>query len=138
MVAGNEFSGATAFAECFANVFASVFAKAAAEAAATAQCFDNGGDAAATASILAVVEADVFEYESCYIAVEETGTADGSVANSFTGTFVVCIPGCPTLAMRQLVYLAHATPLHLATSTCCTACRTACEARVRLYSCSIW
>lgn len=95
--AGNEFSGATAFAECFADVFATVFAKAAAEAAATAQCFDNGGDAAATAFILAEVEAEVYGYEACYIGVEETGTSTGSIGNSFAGTFVVCSPGCVSL-----------------------------------------
>ena len=75
-------------------MFATVFAKAAAEAAAPAQCFANGGDVAATASILAEVGADVYEYEARYNGIDEGGPAVGSIGNSFAGTFVVSVPCC--------------------------------------------
>ena len=87
-------------------MFATVFAKAVAEAAATAQCFANGGDAAATAFILAEVGADVYEYEACYIGIEETGPADGFVGNSGTATFVVRVP-CSIPPLLYICALLH-------------------------------
>ena len=82
---------------CYADVFAIVFARALAEATASAGCFIDGGDADATASIVAEVGADVYQYEYCDVYIYEEGPADGDV-DGYAGTFVVrcdCC-ACPT------------------------------------------
>jgi len=89
--AGNQLSFAEAFADCFATTFATVFAKAVAEATASADCFVDGGDAVATANILAEVGADIFEYEACYVGSQAVGDAGGFFSGS-SGNFVVRCP----------------------------------------------
>ena len=104
---GNVFTAADAFVLCFAESFATLFTKALAEATASSQCFEDGGDAAATAAIVAEVGVDVFEYEACYdtcyVDVSDTRGAPGpgghgdTSLDGFDGTFTVrraclCMP----------------------------------------------
>ena len=87
--AGNEFARADAFISCYADVFAIVFARALAEATASAGCFLDGDYADATASIIAEVGADVYQYEYCDVYISEDGPADGDV-DGYAVTEVVC------------------------------------------------